>query len=68
MSTVIAFPADRSRPAGRIWKTKARSEAACGPVVVILPVVRIERHDEGAPELAHSEPALCAEPGSRKAR
>lgn len=54
MSTVIAFPAERCRPAGRSPRAKARSrveaQAAGGPVVVILPVVRIERHDQDEDE------------------
>lgn len=45
MSTVIAFPVVRRKPAGRSSAEAARSRNAEEPVVVILPVVRIERHE-----------------------
>lgn len=48
MNTVIAFPTTReiaSRSAAALRRPKA---ALAGPKVVILPVVRIERHAEPA--------------------
>lgn len=46
MSTVIAFPAARER-AERAASARGRSELS-GPRIVILPVVRIERHGDVA--------------------
>ena len=66
MSTVIAFPAVRGKPAGptSAGRSSGRRAGAPGePVVVILPVVRIERHDQGQDETAR---AFGPGPSSRK--
>ena len=56
MSTVISFPAARGKPAGQSSRVRAnrRADPPVEPVVVILPVVRIERHDQGQEETAHT--------------
>lgn len=59
MSTVIAFPASRATPplSGR-KRAGSRPELA-GPRIVILPVVRIERHADAAP-LPVAAPGIMA--------
>lgn len=64
MSTVIAFPTVRRKATGRPSGKKVRKRDENGPVIVILPVVRIERHDTADAEMAR--PAFG--PGSRKVR
>lgn len=60
MSTVISFPAARGKPVGQSLRARAnrRADAPVEPVVVILPVVRIERHD-----VDEHEAARAFEPG-----
>lgn len=64
MSTVIAFPGGRRKPSGRPTSETARSPGE-GPVVVILPVVRIERHESVE---AMERAAFSASPGTRRVR
>ncbi len=56
MSTVISFPAARGKSAGHFLRARAnrRADAPVEPVVVILPVVRIERHDADQDEAARA--------------
>lgn len=59
MSTVIQFDASRRRPPAADFP--GDKVQLVGPVVVILPVVRIERH---GPEVQVSAPSARAAPGA----
>ncbi len=58
MGTVIAFPAER--PARAIHPVEYRAEHA---TIVILPVIRIERHDDAAGTI---EPNPRSTPGRKR--
>ncbi len=67
MNTVIAFPVTRrDRPAHRRAAAEAASQQdARGPAqIIILPVVRIERHDDHGPA---GKPPREVTAGGRKA-
>lgn len=67
MSTVVAFPAGRRRSVARS-SGEGQALELKGPVVVILPVVRIERHGEEQCEQMPPLGAPAMEVQSRKVR
>lgn len=68
MSTVIAFSTHLARPPGRTRSARARERdeavAPVEPLVVILPVVRIERHEVNE-DPREDDPGLYEGPGLR---
>jgi hypothetical protein len=61
MGTVITFPAERS---ARVGNPEYRAENA---TVVILPVIRIERHDESSDGI-EPNPRSTSSGGKRRKR
>lgn len=62
MSTIIRFPLSRTAAGRSICNPPPRKKEQAdspGPRVVILPVVRIERHDSGPPMRANGGAVVC---------
>lgn len=68
MGTVIAFPGAAREGAGRSVDKRTRSRPDAGPVIVILPVVRIERHESPREAPVEVSTFVGTGPGSRQAR